>query len=1273
MKAGHLATKRNGAVVPLVAFMTTALIGFLALAIDLGMLTVTKVQAQNAADLAAITAARTLSGNASATNSSGNSDPYLQSTATANAQAAIAQNNILGTALTASTQMGDPTGPTWGGTPAYGSYDYTYNTSTNTGSFTANFPALSNSPVSAVAVMVRTGTSSTTGPGSFFGGIFGKTNMGVVTAYAQAVHRPRDVAMIMDLSGSMRFGSLTAFDFAYSRVFSMNPDPAQPQFMQYSSTAGSTASWSSPNPLTGTSSLTSTESSLGYDVSGQNMIVPANNMTYANADYSNSFINSFYSNAAFATSLTRAFDSYTSGTTTSFGITTTNGNWSAPSSGSGPQLPDIASTSNASQFAGNSTPATSYSAGVTNAPGGDVPLLAYSKTSFATTVNDVVPGGTYSASSPFSSWMPSGGTLSGVTMSPSTFCPLWELDGYSAFSNGTIDTSNTINSKNVPLVWTQCDYSQKPFYGYTQGPGYYGKTFFVWPPNPRSYIPVTSAGALNYDSTTGLPLAPVNGSLPYDSTAASTPTTSTNLSTFLQNLGMKQADANFLASNNSSTSTFSATGPWNTWSLTALMQWMAPQKTQSTPNSSGASVDYFTGANPASTITTSYTVPGSNGLAPTFFAVCRLYNRAYPAGGSSTTGLSSSTTVTLYSGSTTTTNGTATTYTPFSNGISYNPPFIADWRLRFFGTSTHTSASDTGLFTSSTGSSYAWGTTTPKWSLNISSLTKGLSTSGYPVINYNAIIGWIQNYGALSPAAGGGVGAQTWYNTSGGSLTWTSGAGNAVTAPPNPFPSQLRAGRIKYYGSIPTTIPSPTTASNYPNFGGSGGSYSGGAGSYDARFWKEVIDYTLGIQQSSSTSYASVQNFMGYGMDVTFGTTNCSAAPSAPQYMVYTDNPARGNLRYWFGPYLMVDYLSNYNLTDATGIGGNSNDEYGNTLGNYVFMDPGDGYVAPSYSCKQGFLGAISTLQTNHPNDWFTLIYYSTPKSSTNPWGTYNMVACPLGVNYNYAASALFFPYSTISANGASNGNEVTPYDNWDNTNGQPSQNFMNTPRGNFGTTFAMGLMLAYNQFVSAPPTDSTLTTYVSSSSINFAYGGDGHSNTTAGYGMAGGLGRQGSQKMLIFETDGLKTDDASATLTSNSNYSPPYYYPIQYNVATGSGNLPTVGASTSMTPITNLLSTMSSSSTGFGSTRNPFRCYCIGYGPVFASGSSSGIASTATSNLQSMQTATGLSTFPLYTVAGTDSQMVTQMKTAFKEILQSGIQVALVKCNYPSSGVSGD
>lgn len=54
---GDHAHGRQGTVLSLLALTMVALLGFLALAIDIGMLAIAKTQAQNAADLASLTAA----------------------------------------------------------------------------------------------------------------------------------------------------------------------------------------------------------------------------------------------------------------------------------------------------------------------------------------------------------------------------------------------------------------------------------------------------------------------------------------------------------------------------------------------------------------------------------------------------------------------------------------------------------------------------------------------------------------------------------------------------------------------------------------------------------------------------------------------------------------------------------------------------------------------------------------------------------------------------------------------------------------------------------------------------------------------------------------------------------------------------------------------------------------------------------------------------------------------------------------------------------------
>src|SRR5947199_10749110 len=98
--------RRPGTIATLMALTMVILIGFLGLAIDLGMLAIAKTQAQQAADLAALTAARTVNGDS--TNS------YNQTAATTNANNILTYNTILGQAVNPTHQV----------TLTYGSYDY---------------------------------------------------------------------------------------------------------------------------------------------------------------------------------------------------------------------------------------------------------------------------------------------------------------------------------------------------------------------------------------------------------------------------------------------------------------------------------------------------------------------------------------------------------------------------------------------------------------------------------------------------------------------------------------------------------------------------------------------------------------------------------------------------------------------------------------------------------------------------------------------------------------------------------------------------------------------------------------------------------------------------------------------------------------------------------------------------------------------------------------------------------------------------------------------
>ena len=334
----------------------------------------------------------------------------------------------------------------------------------------------------------------------------------------------------------------------------------------------------------------------------------------------------------------------------------------------------------------------------------------------------------------------------------------------------------------------------------------------------------------------------------------------------------------------------------------------------------------------------------------------------------------------------------------------------------------------------------------------------------------------------------------------------------------------------------------------------------------------------------------------------------------------------------------MVDYLQNYNMDEQ--------------IGNYYFMQPGDSYEAPLYTGKEAFQAAVDTMQNNHPNDWFTMAFYSWPRTSaSDTTGRLNGVACPLGTNYTYAKSSLYFPFSTINADGTPNNTEITPYDT-DSLSQSPSANFLDTPRADGDTCFAMGLMLCYNQFAVTKTGDNTLKNFVTTTPITFPTG------------MSGGQGRKGAQKVIIFETDGLANCSATANLVNAGTYK---YYKIRFDMnKPASSEYPTINATNVNDPtvLSQVYTLVDELKNDYGTTRNPFRLYALGFGPVFSGPD----ASAALSTLQTMQfhagtqsnASTALPSNQIIT--GTDAVMSANMVAAFTSILQNGVQIALIK-----------
>ncbi len=214
--------ERRGAVLVLVAVCMIPLIACVALAIDLGLMMSARTQASAVADLAAMAGARALNGNTS----NGANNNY--SSVLPTAQSVTALNTVLGTPVAAS-QVSVNIGR------------YTYNNSTQ--QFEGQFPGPSTENWSMVQSTVNVPIADKLG----FSKIFNFTAPNV-KATATAIHRPRDVVVVLDYSGSMRFGSLLAMPFSGNRTDSNNQDPLVPTFGAYSSVSAAGLQGSPASP-----------------------------------------------------------------------------------------------------------------------------------------------------------------------------------------------------------------------------------------------------------------------------------------------------------------------------------------------------------------------------------------------------------------------------------------------------------------------------------------------------------------------------------------------------------------------------------------------------------------------------------------------------------------------------------------------------------------------------------------------------------------------------------------------------------------------------------------------------------------------------------------------------------------------------------------------------------------------------------------------------------------------------------------------------------------
>jgi hypothetical protein len=441
-----------------------------------------------------------------------------------------------------------------------------------------------------------------------------------------------------------------------------------------------------------------------------------------------------------------------------------------------------------------------------------------------------------------------------------------------------------------------------------------------------------------------------------------------------------------------------------------------------------------------------------------------------------------------------------------------------------------------------------------------------------------------------------------------------------INTGPNPFPSQVQAGRITYYTAFPSVSNPANDSALNTRF------QSVAPADLNERFWKQYIDFVLGFQQTSGSGSSPVYSYVnaenGYGDDFSWGTQSISTKPGTYS-MTYTDNPPRPKTRFWFGPMTFIDFIDNYNTGQR--------------------WMPGTAHQAPNWACKVGMRAAINDIQNNHANDYVCLSYFSTPAYVANDGGRFNSIVVPLGNSYSSMVDCLFYPPITVLNNST-----------YPSINCFDSANMLNCPRAGGGTCTVMSLMQAYNQFSS------------NTALVNFT-------PSPAPAATAGGYGRIGAQKMVILMTDGCANAAANANFVSNGAYQS--YYQIRQTSEFPSNSTGSAGSiAQQIYNVAQILcNPTSATNPGYSTARKPALIHCIAFGSLFDPSIASSSAAATTRNnaltiLQECQfigsTQSSASTaLPSYKVIiGSPAARISLMQTCFQQIQQSTVSVTLIQ-----------
>ncbi|MBA4066176.1 MAG: hypothetical protein C0501_21170 [Isosphaera sp.] len=441
---------RPGTVLPILALCLIGLFGFVALAVDLGMLAVSRTECQNGADVAALVGCRTLN------NKPGVANSNLAMAVPAASTAAQANTHLSGPFTEAQVQKIE-----------VGQYLYDPDTEqfrvatwTDVTSNTAATPETGSWTAMRVTLAVTQPT--------YFMKVFGVTAM-PTGAVATAVYRPRDVAFAIDMTGSMAFGSTFNFNNR-----SQNPDNLVPAFGHYANTQANLRSTAN-----GTNGSGEAIARNNYTIATRNGPPIVRNFFYDPVNVSNPAAvafplpspsvlrNAFHNIPASAEtpgdSANYVPPTYNFGSYNAFDTTRTNGPTPAP---------DTFGTMTGTNYVGDRWRR------------GDG-TINKTQTSWATAT-----AGTRAAFH--------AADLLGYTTPPSGFAadwgnfrdPVWETFGYD-LDIGKYRTQRGTGGPLDPTVYFATNVGNifvplaDLYQSYSMGPGYWGKTFYAWPPDPR--------------------------------------------------------------------------------------------------------------------------------------------------------------------------------------------------------------------------------------------------------------------------------------------------------------------------------------------------------------------------------------------------------------------------------------------------------------------------------------------------------------------------------------------------------------------------------------------------------------------------------------------------------------------------------------------------------------------------------------------------------------------------------------------------------------------